>query len=94
MEGLVTEREVVQDAVAAVHAVASLDEAAGMDTRLEALLRQADTERRLKPVLERAGAAPDRPMCFADPAGGDRGGIFWLDSEGGVRGQACTGTPW
>ena len=93
VEGLVTEREVVADAIEAAHAVADIGERADMDTRLEALVRQADTERRLRPVLERAGATPDRPMCFAHPERPELGGIFWLNGDGDVRSRACQGSP-
>ena len=82
-----TDDEVVAEAVAAMHEVASHGAGTAPMERMEAMVRLNHAERRLRPLLERADATAQAPLRVEDPAGGGRSAVFWVDGDGEVQGR-------
>ena len=86
-----TERELVTMVVAAAHTLGATDHRTDPMERMEAMVAFSEAKRRMRPVLERAGASEERPMCFNDPDGAPRGVVLWLDGEGDVEARPYEG---
>lgn len=91
-----TEREIVQEAIEAYHAVAATHTETDPMERMAAIVRVGEAELALRPILERAGADEARPMEWRSRTIAGRWCAFWIGDDGLVHGRPGTGdgTTW